>query len=203
MSATTQNIEVIIPAKIKTKMDEGELKITGTQIRDKKGRIKGNLDYLVRDKEQFFSPHIFQSFEQCTFISNSICSSELHKNLKELQGQYLSLELKVDKILARQANTLVAAISEFDEHFQSLLEGSSLTSEKETFKAGVHAAALLAANMESYLNDFKNSTIVFHSQTDYKGETLSDYNNRAHYKSVVTDRKSLRFCDHQVNFFIK
>lgn len=202
MSTTTKNIEVLIPDSIQNRIDEGDYKIIGTQVRDNKGRIVCNLDSLDSGEKQYFSPHIFQSFEGCTFISCSIVSHQLQKELRECQSRIDDLDLKIDKVIVRQTNELVSAISDFDEHFHSLMEGSSLTSEKETFQSGVRAASLLASNIGSYLDDFKASTIVFHSDSSYKGEVYSQYVNRDKYKPSVTKRVSPKFRSHQSNYFV-
>ena len=202
MSTTTKNIEVHIPDSIQNKIENGDYKITGTQIRDRKGRIVCNLDSLESFEDQYFSPGIFQSFEGCTFISCSVVPYSLQKELLECQSKINNLDSKIDKVLTNQTNDLVGAISDFDEHFLSLTEGSSLTSEKETFQSGVRAASLLAANIESYLENFKGSTIVLHRDALYEGETYSDYINRGKYKPGISERKSLRFDSHQANFFV-
>ncbi|SHF57030.1 hypothetical protein SAMN02745753_02216 [Marinomonas polaris DSM 16579] len=44
MSIKTINIEVLIPESIQNKIDDGDYKIIGTQVRDRKGRIVCNLD---------------------------------------------------------------------------------------------------------------------------------------------------------------
>lgn len=201
MSTKTKNIEVLIPESIQNKIDDGDYKITGTQVRDKKGRIVCNLDSLDSGEGKFFSPRIFQRFENCTFLSYSIVSIELQKALRANQSKIRELDFKIDKVLSRQTNDLISAIVDFDEHFNSLMEGSKLTSEKETFQSGVKAASLLASHIESYLNDFKDSTIIFHCETSYKGETYSQYLQRENYKPPVTRRKTSRFMDHQANFF--
>ncbi|WP_157725657.1 hypothetical protein [Vitreoscilla filiformis] len=201
MSTKTKNIEVIIPESIQNKIDGGDYKILGTQVRDRKGRIVCNLDSLDSGDGKFFSPHIFQSFEGCTFLSCSIVSSELQEELRKVQSSISGLDLKIDKVLSRQTNDLIGFVVEFDEHLNSLMEGSKLTSEKETFQSGVRAASLLASHIESYLNDFKGSTIIFHRDSAYEGEAYSQYIQRGKYKPRVIGRKTSRFCDHQANFF--
>lgn len=201
MSTKTKNIEVLIPASIQNKIDDGDYKIMGTQVRDKKGRIVCNLDSLDSGEGKFFSPHIFQSFEGCTFLSCSIVSSELQEALRESQSKISGLDLKIDKVLSRQTNDLISVVVDFDEHLSSLMEGSKLTSEKETFQSGVKAASFLASHIESYLNEFKDSTIIFHRDSHYEGEAYSQYIQRGKYKPSVTRRKTSRFSNHQANFF--
>ena len=202
MSNTTKNIEVLIPESIQHKIGDGDYKIMGTQVRDRKGRIVCNLDSLDSGEGKYFSAHIFQRFEGCTFISCSIVSSQLQKELRESQSKINELDLNIDKVLARQTNDLIGVISEFDEHFNSLMEGSRLTSEKETFQSGVKAASLLASHIGGYLDDFKDNTIVFHSDTSYEGETYSKYINRGKYMPSVFRRESSRFTSHPANFFV-
>lgn len=201
MSNITKNIEVLIPELIQKKIDAGDYNIKGTQVRDNRGRIVCNLDSLDSSDDKYFSPYIFQVFEDCTFISCSIVSSKLQDELRQAQYSISELNSKIDKVMIRQTNDLVGAVSDFDEHFNSLMEGSKLTSEKETFQSGVNAATRLASQIESYLVDFQDSTVIFHSQSSYKGETYSEYIKRGKYKPKVDRRKSPRFCSHKANFF--
>ena len=202
MSTKTKNIEVIIPESIQNKIYGGDYKIIGTQVRDRKGRIVCNLDSLDSGEGKFFSPHIFQSFDGCTFLSHSIVPTELQRALRESQSRISVLDLKIDKVLSRQTCDLISVVVEFDEHFTSLMEGSKLTTEKETFQSGVKAASLLASHIENYLNDFKDSTIIFHRDSNYEGEAYSKYIQRGKYKPSVTRRKTSIFSDHQANFFV-
>ncbi|MCX7258054.1 MAG: hypothetical protein NTZ64_15415 [Polaromonas sp.] len=85
MDSTTKTIKVNIPAKIQEKIDEGNYKLNGTEVRDKLGRIVCNLKSLDSDDTHYFSPHIFLQFENCTFISSTALSSRLHENMEELK----------------------------------------------------------------------------------------------------------------------
>ncbi len=201
MSTKTKNVEVLIPESIQNKIDDGDYRIMGTQVRDRKGRIVCNLDSLDSGENKYFSPQIFQSFEGCTFLSYSIVSSKLQEALRGVQSRISELDLKIDKVLSRQTNDLIGVVVDFDEHFNSLMEGSKLTSEKETFQSGVRAASLLASHIEDYLNDFKDSTIIFHRDSNYDGEVYFQYMQRGILKSIVTRRRTSRFSDHQANFF--
>lgn len=202
MSTKIKNIDVLIPQLIQTKIDEGEYQILGTQVRDTKGRIVCNLDSLDLGQDKYFSPHVFQVFNGCTFISSTTISSRLYEDLLESQTTLNNLDSKVDRILDNQTNSLISAISVSDEHFSSLMEGSSLTSKEITFSTGVKAACLLATNIESYLKEFRDSTIVFHNSTSYKGEKYLNYINRDKYKPKIFKRKTSRFCKYQANFFV-
>ncbi|MCX7258055.1 MAG: hypothetical protein NTZ64_15420 [Polaromonas sp.] len=96
---------------------------------------------------------------------------------------------------------MIASISVFDELFESLLDGSSLTDEKKVFHAGVESAALLAANIESYLNDYINSTKVHHNNCSFNGETYLAYSDRKGRKPDITKSEFIKFQNHQANFF--
>lgn len=200
MSITTKDIKVLIPDTIQNKLDNKNYKISGTQVRDKKGRIVCNLESLNTTENRYFSRDIFQRFENCTFISGSAVSLELQKKLNQVRSNVQALDSKLNTILSRQTNDLISSISEFEEHFNSLMEGSSLTSETITFQSGVSAASRLASHIKSYLDDYINSTIVHHNNTSYNGEKYSKYLERE-FKPTISKRQFFRFMEHSGNYF--
>ncbi|OYQ69137.1 hypothetical protein B9T13_10080 [Wohlfahrtiimonas chitiniclastica] len=199
MAEQKKNIEVIIPHKIQIKIDEGSYKIKGTQVRDLKGRIVCNLDSLEQSDSEYFSPAIFQSFENCLFISKSIISLQLSNELKNYQSSMNEMSLKLDRILESQVNNINASITDFDSHFCSLMHKSSLTTKEICFQSGVKAASLLGSHMQSYLDDFQNTTIIFSNKHD-KEQTYSQYSKEKWKPDIKLRQTSVRFSDHIVNF---
>lgn len=157
-----RNITVKIPAAIQQKIESGDYKLRGSELRDRRGRIVGNLKSLETPKKNFFSPQIFVSFQQYSFVSMTAVSIELRSYVDEKMQALSALDSKLDKILERQTSGLFADVSAFSENFQSLGERSVLVDEKITFASGVKAASGLASNLSSYFKEYLNSTEVWY-----------------------------------------
>lgn len=199
---STKNIQVKIPSEIQEKIDTGEYRLNGNQVRDKLGRIVCNLKTLDIDDEHFFSPRIFVSLESYAFISVSTVSTRLQNELAKLRASYVSINGKIDRILINQTNSLIASITNFEEHFNSLAEKSTLTDEKITFTAGTQAASQLAAILLNYINDYLGETIVKHREESYSGEKYSAYLARKQqYRPEITQSKFNNFEESEAYYF--
>lgn len=194
--SSTKTIQIHIPEKIQKEIDDGSYILRGNQVRDQKGRIICNLDSLEVDSDHYFSPQIFIQVNNSAFISNTAISIRLHNDLKEEKDKYLSLNNKLDRILENQTNVIISTISVFNEHFQKLSKNSYLTNEKETFNAGVNAAAILSANIESYIKDYINNTIIYTAHSDFKGEELFKYIEKDGYKPRIIKSNFKNFRKH-------
>lgn len=199
--SSTKTIQIHIPEKIQKEIDDGSYILRGNQVRDQKGRIICNLDTLEVDNDHYFSPQIFIQVNNSAFISNTAISIKLHNDLKEVKEKYLSLNYKLDRILESQTNSISSTISIFNEHFQKLSKNSSLTNEKETFNAGVNAAAILSANIESYIKDYINNTIVYTNHSDFKGEELFKYLEKNTYKPKIIKSSFKNFREQHAFYF--
>jgi hypothetical protein len=188
-------IEVKIPVEMQSKIDAGDYSIKGTQIRDKKGRIVKNLESLAVDDSHYFSPQIFIRFDQSVIVSNTTISVNLQNRLDEERTKLTLLDGKIDTLLERQGNELIAIVSEFNENFTCLLEGNKLVDEKTTYSTGVKAASLLASNIESYLEEYIHSTHVEYEGSIY-GSDYGAYNLKYHenkWPPSITENKFKRF----------
>ncbi|WP_350612599.1 hypothetical protein [Pseudomonas sp. HY7a-MNA-CIBAN-0227] len=157
-----RKITVKIPAAIQQKIESGDYKLRGSELRDRRGRIVGNLKSLETPPENFFSPQIFVSFQQYSFVSMTAVSIELRSYIDERMQALSALDSKLDKVLERQTSGLFADVSAFSENFQSLSERSLLVDEKITFASGVKAASSLASNLNSYFKEYLNLTEVWY-----------------------------------------
>lgn len=171
---TEKNIVVKIPAPIQEKIDREEYKLRGTQLRDRSGRIVGNLEALEAPENKYFSPQIFVSFEQYSFVSVTAVSIELRNYVENKMLALSALDSKLDTIIERQTAILFASVDTFSEHFRSLCEGSVLVDNKATYSSGLIAATEIAANLSSYFNDYVNSTEVW-NDNDYQPVTYESY----------------------------
>lgn len=199
----TKKININIPTEIQHSIDAGDYTINGSLVRDKLGRIVCHLDSLEVEKEQYFSPSIFVSIQNYAITSGSTISIQLQNELREFWGTYTSINKKLDRILANQANTLIASITNFEEHFNSLIEKSSLTNEKETFAIGTKAASELAAHIPSYIKDYLGEIRVHHRSSDYYGEKYSDYLEKdSRYLPVIEKSEFSNFADSEARYFI-
>ncbi|SIT45334.1 hypothetical protein BN2475_540058 [Paraburkholderia ribeironis] len=201
MSETTKDIQVIIPSEIQERIKTEELKLTGTQVRDSQGRIVRNLKSIDLSPGQYFSPNLTVRFEGYTFISESVISRQLQRELDVNRREFLSVASKIDRVLQGQTNDLVASIAIFDAHFQKLLSRSSLIDKNQAYASGVESAALLAAHLGSYIDDYINSTTVFHRDVGLKGEIYQNFLNRGQYKPYITHSRFEPFDIHQAKFF--
>jgi hypothetical protein len=156
-----RNITVKIPAAIQQKIESGDYKLRGSELRDRRGRIVGNLKSLEASPNNFFSPQIFVSFQQYSFVSMTAVSIELRSYVDEKMQALSALDSKLDKILERQTSGLFADVSAFSENFQSLGERSVLVDEKITFASGVKAVSSLASHLNSYFKEYLNLTEVW------------------------------------------
>lgn len=157
-----KNITVKIPTAIQQKIESGDYKLRGSELRDRRGRIVGNLKSLETPPEKFFSPQIFVSFQQYSFVSMTAVSIELRNHVDERMQALSALDGKLDKIIERQTSSLFAAVSAFSENFKSLGERSVLVDEKYTFSSGVKAVSALASNLNSYFKEYLNATEVWY-----------------------------------------
>lgn len=189
-----RKITVKIPAAIQQKIESGDYKLRGSELRDRRGRIVGNLKSLETPPENFFSPQIFVSFQQYSFVSITAVSIELRNYIDEKMQALSALDSKLDKVLERQTSELFADVSAFSENFQSLSERSVLVDEKITFASGVKAASRLASNLNSYFKEYLNLTEVWYG-SEYESVTyescLRDRNPRLNLP--VTKSKFKRF----------
>ena len=189
-----RKITVKIPAAIQQKIESGDYKLRGSGLRDRRGRIVGNLKSLETPPENFFSPQIFVSFQQYSFVSITAVSIELRNYIDEKMQTLSALDSKLDKVLERQTSELFADVSAFSENFQSLSERSRLVDEKITFASGVKAASRLASNLNSYFKEYLNLTEVWYG-SEYESVTyescLRDRNPRLNLP--VTKSKFKRF----------
>lgn len=199
--SSTKTIQIHIPEKIQKEIDDGSYILRGNQVRDQKGRIICNLDSLEVDSDHYFSPQIFIQVNNSAFISNTAISIRLHNDLKEEKDKYLSLNNKLDRILENQTNAIISTISVFNEYFQKLSKNSYLTNERETFNAGVNAAAILSANIESYIKDYINNTIIYTAHSDFKGEELFKYIEKDGYKPRIIKSNFKNFRKHHAFYF--
>lgn len=200
---STKKINVNIPAEIQSNIDSGHYKINGSLVRDKLGRIVCHLDSLEAKEEQYFSPSIFISIQNHAITSVSIVSIQLQNELKEFRAKYTSIDKKLDRLLANQANTLISSITNFEEHFNALISGSSLTNEKEAFATGTKAASELAAHIPSYIKDYLGEIRVYHRDKSYDGEKYSDYLARdSRYLPVLTESKFSNFTNSEARYFL-
>ncbi|MEW5506010.1 hypothetical protein [Pseudomonas antarctica] len=203
MMDVEKNISVNIPAEFQTKIDSGEYVLRGSQLRDKRGRIVRNLEALEAPESLHFSPKIFISFEQYSFVSVAAVPQSLKLELNSARQQMLSLEHKLDTLLLRQTNEISSAIANFNEHFLSLGEQSKLTNEGTAFSAGVAVASLLATNIGSYINEYLDSTDVWVGQ-DWKEVSYADFRKKdtTYYNPSISKSKFKRFKQHDANFFV-
>lgn len=199
---STKKINVTIPAEIQHSIDAGDYTINGSLVRDKLGRIVCHLDSLEAEEEQYFSPSIFVSINNCAIISVSTVSIQLQNELREIRAARTSVNRKLDRLLANQANALISSITNFEEHFNSLLAGSSLTNEKETFAAGTKAASELAVHIPNYIKDYLGEIRVYHRNANYNGEKYSDYLERdSKYLPNLDRSEFLNFSDSEARYF--
>jgi len=199
---STKTINVTIPTEIQHSIDAGDYKINGNLVRDKLGRIVCHLDSLEAEEEQYFSPSIFVSINNCAILSVSTVSIQLQNELREFRAAYTSVNRKLDRLLANQTNALISSITNFEEHFNSLSAGSSLTNEKETFAAGAKAASELAAHIPSYIKDYLGEIRVHHQNTNYNGEKYSDYlEGNSRYLPNLNKSEFLNFSDSEARYF--
>ncbi len=199
MSDTEKIIQVNIPAEIQERIDKNELKLIGTQVRDARGRIVCNLTSLERPQGLSFSPNITVNFENCAFISGALIAPSLQDALDAQRKEFLSNTLKINRVLENQKNDLVAAVAKFDATFQVLLNGSSLISQSDAFSSGLESATLLASHLGSYVQDYIDSTTVYHHRAT---ETYQEYKHGTYLRPpIITRRKFESFTDHQANFF--
>lgn len=197
-----RKITVKIPAAIQQKIESGDYKLRGSELRDRRGRIVGNLKSLETPPENFFSPQIFVSFQQYSFVSITAVSIELRNYIDEKMQALSALDSKLDKVLERQTSELFADVSAFSENFQSLSERSVLVDEKITFASGVKAASRLASNLNSYFKEYLNLTEVWYG-SEYDSVTyescLRDRNPRLNLP--VTKSKFKRFSKSHAHAF--
>lgn len=170
---TEKYIAVQIPIELKSKIDDGEYTLLGTQVRDKSGRIVCNLKALEKQGENYYSPQIFVSFQQYSFVSATAISTNLRQQLDDKMRSLSSMEEKLDRMLSRQTSSLYAEVQIFNEHFENLGEKSNLTDEKQAFSTGVKAAVLGAA-MDSYFKEYIDSVEVW-SGYDNESMTYGEY----------------------------
>lgn len=200
---STKNIQVSIPSKIQEKIDANEYDLYGNQVRDKLGRIVCSLKTLDIDDEHFFSSNIFVCFESYAFISATTVSKRLQNELEQLRASYSSIDGKIDRVLSSQTNSLIASITNFEEHFNSLTEKSKLTDEKITFIAGTQAASQLAASMLNFINDYLGETRVEHKEMLYGDEKYSAYLMRdQRYLPKITKSKFNNFKESEAYYFV-
>lgn len=200
---STKKINVNIPAEIQNNIDSGHYTINGSLVRDKLGRIVCHLDSLEAKEEQYFSPSIFISINNHAITSLSIVSIQLQNELREFKAKFTSIDKKLDRLLANQANTLISSITNFEEHFNALISGSSLTNEKEAFAAGTKSASELAAHIPSYIKDYLGEIRVHHQNTSYDGEKYSDYLARdPRYLPHLTKSEFSNFANSEARYFL-
>jgi hypothetical protein len=201
---STKIIQVNIPSEIQENIDTGEYELNGSVVRDKLGRIVCQLNSLEVEDGNYFSPSIFVSIQSYAITSVSTVSSRLQNDLREIRASYASINGKLDRVLNNQADTLIASITNFDEHFNSLIEKSSLTDEKGTFTAGSDAASKLGPSIKRYISDYIGSTIVFHDRANYKGETYSAYleTYTQDYPPKINKSKFSNFSNSEAYYFV-
>lgn len=171
---TEKNIVVKIPAPIQEKIDREEYKLRGTQLRDRNGRIVGNLEALEAPENKYFSPQIFVSFEQYSFVSVTAVSIELRNYVEAKMRDLSAMDSKLNTIIERQTASLFTSVDTFSEHFRSLREGNVLISPQATFSLGIEAACELTLNLGSYFNGYVNSTEVWYGLAN-QPTTYGDY----------------------------
>ncbi|MGE1152110.1 hypothetical protein [Pseudomonas kitaguniensis] len=169
-----KHITVKIPPQIQQKIDSGDYKLRGSELRDKRGRIVGNLESLETPLNNYFSPQIFVSFEQYSFVSVTAVSFELRSYVETKMQVLSALDSKLDTLIERQTCSLFADVGTFTENFRSLGERSVLVDEKTTFASGVKAASGLAANLVSYFKEYVNSTEVWYG-SEYESISYEGY----------------------------
>ena len=200
---STKTLQVNIPAEIQKNIDTGEYTLNGSLVRDKLGRIICHLNSLEVDDDHYFSPSIFVSIQNYAITSVSIVSIRLQSEMKELRTANTSINNKLERILGNQTNTLIASITNFEEHFNSLIEKSSLTNERETFASGTKAASDLAAHIPNYIKDYLGETVVHHREAGNDGEKYSAYLSRnLKYIPMITKSKFSNFAKSEACFFI-
>lgn len=201
---STKTIQVNIPPEIQNNIDAGEYSIKGSVVRDKLGRFVTHLDSLEVDDKHYFSPSIFVSIQSYAITSVSTVSIRLQNDLKELRAANISINGKLDRLLGNQTNNLIASITNFEVHFNSLMKKSSLAEETGTFTAGTKAASELAAHIPDYIKDYLGQAVVFHDKTNYTGETYSTY-LEAHnpkYPPRITKSKFSNFANSEAYYFV-
>jgi hypothetical protein len=200
---STKTIQVNIPPEIQKNIDTGEYSIKGSVVRDKLGRFVSHLDSLEVDDEHYFSPSIFVSIQSYAITSVSTVSIRLQNYLKELRTANTSINGKLDRLLGNQTNNLIASITNFESHFNSLMKKSSLSDEKGTFAAGTKAASELAAHIPDYIKDYLGETIVFHRKEEYYGEKYSAYlSTNSEFVPQITKRKFSNFINSEAYYFV-
>lgn len=201
---STKTIQVNIPSEIQEKIDSEEYKRKGNVVRDKQGQIVCHLDSLDVEDGHYFSPSIFVSFQSYAITSVSMVSMQLQNDLKEYRAANASINGKLNRLLSNQTKSLNSSIANFEEHFNSLLEKSSLTDEKEAFTTGTKAASDLAAHLPDYIKDYLGETVVFHDRTDYKGETYSTYlkTHNPDFPPTITKSKFAKFANSEAHHFV-
>ncbi len=174
MEKSGLKIELLVPSEIDKKLQEGDYSRQGSIIRDKSGRIVCNLSSLDVDETHYFSRNIFVNFNQYCIFSASTIPEKL---TKDLQGHGASL----NTIELRLKNQIIASISIFRDLFSALIEKSDLTDQKQTFKSGVEAAALIAVNMQDFIEKYIDSTVIYEKNKHY-------YNNAPLYSEIRSNR---------------
>lgn len=200
---STKTIQVNIPPEIQKNIDTGEYTIKGSVVRDKLGRFVSHLDSLEVDDGHYFSPSIFVSIQSYAITAVSTVSIRLQNDLKELRTENTSINGKLDRLLGNQTNNLIASITNFEAHFNSLMKKSSLSDEKGTFAAGTKAASELAAHIPDYIKDYLGETIVFHRKEEYYGEKYSAYlSKNSEYVPQITKSKFSNFINSEAYYFV-
>jgi len=201
---STKTIQVNIPPEIQNNIDAGEYSIKGSVVRDKLGRFVSHLDSLEVDDNHYFSPSIFVSIQSYAITSVSTVSIRLQNDLKEIRAANISINGKLDRLLGNQTNNLIACITNFEAHFNSLMKKSSLADEKGTFTAGAKAASVLAAHMPDYIKDYLGETVVFHDGVRYTGETYSTYleTHNPKYPPRITTSRFSKFANSEAYYFV-
>jgi hypothetical protein len=193
-------IGVSIPTKIQNKIDDGSYKLTGTQVRDKAGRIVCNLNSLELTSGKYFSPNIFIRFDDCTFISSTTVSRDLREELARQKELGISISLKIYRILQAHTDDIIGEITHFHALFRALQGRSRLTTASDAFAAGIRCASRLAANIKSYIDDYIDVTTVHHRSASYDGETYFECKARGKFQPHIERSEFSRFSEHQVHF---
>lgn len=200
---SSKKINVNIPVEIQNNIDAGNYSINGSLVRDKLGRIVCHLKSLEAEEDQYFSPNIFVSIQNYAITSVSIVSNKLQNELKKIRDDNKLITKKLDRLLANQANALISSITNFEEHFNNLRSGSSLTNQRETFATGTKAASELAAHIPSYIDEYLGNIQVYHRDSTYDGEKYSDFLERdSKYRPKITKSNFSNFADSEARYFI-
>ena len=201
MVDSIKSINLHIPEEMQQKIDNGDYKLYGSEVRDKRGRMVCNLKTLEIDEQHYFSPQLFISFEQYTFVANSAVSKELEKKLESIKQSFLVQNDKIDQIIQRQENNLISKITDFNVHFLTLEKKSILTDEKNTFKSAVESASLIAQNIQLYIDCYIGETIVYQGN-EWQDKSFSQYSNDQNkYKAKITKSKFNLFTQSKAFYF--